>query len=86
MQHKAITKVARLDYRIESDFPIVGQLVNPGRQGEILLTQRSLAIVVAAKSQTMPYGKEIRVVYVPTGEVVYSKNHHAPKAAVLECA
>jgi hypothetical protein len=86
MQHKAITKVARLDYRIESDFPIVGPLVNAERQGEILLTERSLAIVVAAKSQTRPYGKEIRVVYVPTGEVVYSKNSYTSQTTVLECA
>jgi curli biogenesis system outer membrane secretion channel CsgG len=60
--------------------------VNPGRQGEILLTERSLAIVVAAKSQTMPYGQEIRVVYVPTGEVVYSKNSYTSQTTVLECA
>jgi hypothetical protein len=29
--------------------------------------------VVAAKSVTQPYGQEIRVVHVPSGEVVYRK-------------
>jgi len=29
--------------------------------------------VMAAKSETRPYGNEIRVVYQPTGEVVYRK-------------
>jgi len=36
--------------------------------------------VVAAKSNTKPYGQEIRVVYVPTGEVVFRKTASALSA------
>ncbi len=32
-----------------------------------------MAIVLAAKSETRPYGKEIRVVHQASGEVVFSK-------------
>ncbi len=32
-----------------------------------------MAVVIAAKSETRPYGKEIRVVHQPSGEIVYRK-------------
>jgi hypothetical protein len=37
------------------------------------LVDRAVATVLAAKSVTKPCGHEIRVVYVPTGEVVFRK-------------
>jgi hypothetical protein len=45
------------------------------RAGIQLLTlmDRAMATVMAAKSMTKPCGHEIRVVHVPTGEVVFRK-------------
>jgi hypothetical protein len=37
------------------------------------VSDRALAVAVAAKSTTWPGGQEIRVVHVPTGEVVFRK-------------
>ena len=39
-----------------------------------MLGNGELAVVVAAKSQTIPPGQEIRVVHVPTGEIVFRKS------------
>jgi hypothetical protein len=60
------------DYRIESNHPISGRLL-PVR-GEHSFNSRDLAITTAAKSTTKPSGQEIRVVHVPTGEVVFRKS------------
>lgn len=61
-------------YRVESSHPIAGPLL-PGLVSSkfLLLVDRALAIVLAAKSVTYPFGHEIRVVHVPTGEVIYRK-------------
>lgn len=61
-------------YRVESFHPIVGPLL-PGLVASkfLLFADRALAVVVAAKSFTNPSGQEIRVVHVPTGEVVFRK-------------
>lgn len=66
-------------YRVESNFPIVGPLL-PGIVSSKFfnLVDRALAIVVAAKSFTKPFGQEIRVVHVPTGEIVYRKTASTP--------
>jgi hypothetical protein len=37
------------------------------------LNDHALAIVVAAKSVTVPYGMEIRVVHCASGEVIFRK-------------
>ena len=59
------------DYRIESSAPLAGLLLpRPGAR-EHLFSSRSLAVAMAAKSTTP--GQEIRVVHVPTGEVVFRK-------------
>ncbi len=61
------------DYRIESSHPIASRLLPfPGSQS-YLMSDRALAVSVAAKSVTWPRGQEIRVVHVPTGEVVFRK-------------
>ncbi len=59
------------DYRIESSHPIAGRFwpVNASRQWAV--HDRSLAVSLAAKSLTSD--GEIRVVHVPTGEVVFRK-------------
>ena len=61
------------DYRVESSHPITGRLVPPSASGQYLFSDRSLAVAMAAKSVTLPMGQEIRVVHVPTGEVVFRK-------------
>jgi len=62
-----------LDYRIESEYAMDGPLLTSRQVTHVLMGDRSLAVVSAAKSQTVPAGHEIRVVYVPTGEVVFTK-------------
>jgi hypothetical protein len=39
-----------------------------------LVGDRGLAVSLAAKNFRTESGQEIRVVHVPTGEIVYSKN------------
>ena len=60
------------DYRIESNQPIIGQLWPAKGSQEFAVSDRALAISLAAKSFTLP-ASEIRVVHVPTGEVVFRK-------------
>lgn len=61
------------DYRIESNQPLAGRLWPlPGAQDH-LFSDRSLAVAMAAKSLTSPSGQEIRVVHVPSGEIVFRK-------------
>lgn len=62
-----------LRYRIESTHPMVGPLISGINTTVLYLADRAMAVVMAAKSETRPYGNEIRVVYQPTGEVVYRK-------------
>lgn len=59
------------DYRIESAHPIASDLLpQPGRR-HYVVQNRALAVTLAAKSSSG--GQEIRVVHVPTGEVVFRK-------------
>jgi hypothetical protein len=69
-------------YRVESNFPIVGPLL-PGLVTSrfFMLVDMAMAVVLAAKSFTYPPGQEIRVVHLPTGEVVYRKT--APDLSAL---
>lgn len=60
-------------YRIESFEQMMGPLLPQSGVRELVLHDRSLAIVAAAKSVTVPYGAEIRVVQINTGEVVFRK-------------
>ncbi len=60
------------EFRLESNQPIAGRfLPSPGAQ-EYFFSDMDLAITMAAKSFTRP-SSEIRVVHVPTGEVVFRK-------------
>jgi hypothetical protein len=60
------------EFRIESNHPMAGRfLPRPGAQ-EYFFSDRALAVTMAAKCFTRP-GGEIRVVHVPTGEVVFRK-------------
>ena len=60
------------EFRVESNHPMAGHfLPRPGAH-EYFFSDRALAVTLAAKSFTRP-SSEIRVVHVPTGEVVFRK-------------
>ncbi|HYD77721.1 hypothetical protein [Ramlibacter sp.] len=61
------------DYRIESSYPIASCLLPTCGAQQYFVSDRALAITLAAKSSTRPGGQEIRVVHVPTGEIVFRK-------------
>jgi hypothetical protein len=61
------------DFRVESSHPIAGRLWPAAGARQYCFGDRSLAVAMAAKSVTKPSGQEIRVVHVPTGEVVFRK-------------
>jgi hypothetical protein len=59
------------DYRIESSQPIAGRFWPRAGSMHLEVSDRALAISLAVKSFTRD--SEIRVVHVPTGEVVFRK-------------
>ncbi len=61
------------DYRIESECSITGPLLPVPGRSQYLVPDGATAVVMAAKSATVPLGQEIRVVHVPTGEVIFRK-------------
>jgi len=61
------------DYRIESSRPLRSRFLPTGASEQYLVKDRALAVALAAKSFSHTDGEEIRVVHVPTGEVVYRK-------------
>jgi hypothetical protein len=61
------------DFRVESNHPISGRLLPVSDSQQYFFSDRALAVAMAAKSVTKPSGQEIRVVHVPTGEVVFRK-------------
>jgi hypothetical protein len=66
-------KMSSADFRVESSHPISGRLWPLNGSQQYFFSDRSLAVAMAAKSVTKPSGQEIRVVHVPTGEVVFRK-------------
>lgn len=74
MRHKQKGfQMTSADFRIESNHPISGRLWPLSGSQQYFFSDRSLAVAMAAKSVTKPSGQEIRVVHVPTGEVVFTK-------------
>lgn len=61
------------EYRIESSHPLTSRFLPASGSEQYLVKDRSLAVALAAKSFTKPSGQEIRVVHVPTGEIVFCK-------------
>lgn len=62
-------------YQIESSFPIVGVLFPYLHTPKsIVVSARELAIAMASKGATHPAGNEIRVVHLPTGEVIFRQS------------
>lgn len=60
-------------YKIESSHRIVATLPRSQLRSGELLADRELAVSLAAKCKTEPPGGVVRVIHVPTGEVVFSK-------------
>ena len=60
-------------FRVESSYPMFGPLMPRSGSKFLVLVDQAMATVMAAKSRTKPCGHEIRVVHVPTGEVVFRK-------------
>lgn len=67
------------DYRIESTQPIAGRFWPSSGSRQLSVNDRALAVSIAAKSFTR--SSEIRVVHVPTGEVVFRKPAERPMAS-----
>ncbi len=63
----------RREFRIESSRPLRSALYPVSMAKELEVHDRSLAVVMATKTHTVPCGGEIRVVHAPTGEVIYRK-------------
>lgn len=61
------------DYRIESSQTLRSRFLPGAASEQYLVKDRALAVALAAKSFSRMAGEEIRVVHVPTGEVVYRK-------------
>lgn len=61
------------EFRIESSRPLSSSLCPMPMGMEFELNDRSLAVVMATKTHTVPCGGEIRVVHTPTGEVIFRK-------------
>ncbi len=61
------------EYRIESNRPLSGRLLSLREDRQLLVGDRGLAVSLAAKNFRTESGQEIRVVHVPTGEIVYRK-------------
>ncbi|MBC7547548.1 MAG: hypothetical protein H7224_02755 [Polaromonas sp.] len=57
-------------YRIESDVPLHASLLPPATSNQ-LYADCSLAVAVAVKSVADPTRQQVRVVHVPSGEVVF---------------
>ena len=66
----ATAKAPPHDYRIENVDPVEGSLL-PHSSSKHLYADYSLAVAVAVKSVADPTRQEVRVVHVPSGEIVF---------------
>lgn len=58
------------EYCIESNHPVVNRLL-PQSKVQQCFRDRSQAVAMAAKCVPNSFGDEVRVVHVPTGEVIF---------------
>jgi len=65
--------MASYEYRIESNQAIRLRPSADSRPSRCVFSDRALAVALAAKSVITASGQEVRVVHVPTGEVVFRK-------------
>jgi hypothetical protein len=63
--------MASAQYRIENRDPLLGSLLPPSPHFQSLYADRSLAVAIAVKSLADPTRQQIRVVHIPSGEVVF---------------
>lgn len=61
------------DFRVDSNNPMPRRMGPASGSPEQSFNDRALAVTKAAQSVTKPSGWEIRVVHVPTGEVIFRK-------------
>ncbi len=66
--------MASAQYRIECNHPLHHQLLPLGGRLPLELADRELAVSLAAKNFEAAPGEEIRVVHIPTGEIVFRKD------------
>ena len=66
----ATAKAPPHDYRIENVDVVNGSLLPPSSSRHIF-ADYSLAVAVAVKSVADPTRQEVRVVHIPSGEVVF---------------
>lgn len=66
----ATIKAPPHDYRIENVDPVKGSLL-PSSSANHLFADYSLAVAVAVKSVADPTRQEVRVVHIPSGEIVF---------------
>lgn len=59
------------DYRIESTGAVLFRLMPGPGKNHHHFRDRAVAVAMAVKGVTDPPGSEIRVVHVPTGEVIF---------------
>lgn len=64
------THAAPHDYRIETRDSLLGSLL-PSPNFQHLYKDASLAVAVAVKSVADPTRQEVRVVHIPSGEIVF---------------
>ncbi|HAL37323.1 MAG TPA: hypothetical protein DCP03_04075 [Polaromonas sp.] len=62
--------MASAQYRIESRDPLVGSLLPPTTFKQFY-ADPSLAVAVAVKSVADPTRQEVRVVHIPSGEIIF---------------
>lgn len=62
--------MASAQFRIESRDPLIGSLL-PSPNFDHLYKDASLAVAIAVKSVADPTRQEVRVVHVPSGEIVF---------------
>lgn len=67
------------EFRIESIHPSSGHLL-PRSYFKHIFANRSLAVAVAVKSVDDPTSQQVRVVHIPSGEVVFETSAHSPLA------
>jgi hypothetical protein len=70
------------DFRIESNHPIVNRFL-PQTGACHTFTDPSLAVAIAAKCVPNSFGDEVRVVHLPSGEVIF-RAASPPPAPMLD--
>ncbi len=66
------------EYRIESTGTVVFRLTPAPARQRHHFQDRAMAVAMAVKGVTDPPGSEIRVVHVPSGEVIFRMPAMAP--------